>query len=325
MLFINTFIKMKKSPALTLDLDPGRKIRIDIGEKDEIEFRLGDIMAVPGHKISLKKDFDPDFTAGFKKKAEAREHVAQNVERLSDLQEKLYAQDSYGVLILFQAMDAAGKDGVIRHVMSGVNPQGCHITSFKSPSSEELDHDYLWRAHKALPERGMIGIFNRSYYEEVLVVKVHEEFLAKQKLPPDTRDEKIWKRRYEDINNFEEYLVQNGILVLKFFLNLSHKEQKKRFLSRIDEPEKNWKFSLADFKERSYWDQYQDAFEDMLNHTSTPIAPWFVIPADNKWFSRLAVSEVICTALERLDLKYPTVSEQRKKELNQIRQELENE
>jgi PPK2 family polyphosphate:nucleotide phosphotransferase len=306
-----------------MDLDPERKVRMRVGDKDHIEFRLGEIMAVPGARVSLKKDFDPEFTAGFKKKAEAKEHVSENVKRLSDLQEKLYAQDTYGVLLLFQAMDAAGKDGVIRHVMSGVNPQGCHVTSFKSPSAEELDHDYLWRAHKALPERGMIGIFNRSYYEEVLVVRVHEEFLVKQKLPPATMDGKIWKRRFDDINSFEEYLVQNGILILKFFLNLSRKEQKKRFLSRIDEPEKNWKFSLADFKERAYWDQYQEAFEEMLNHTSTVFAPWFVIPADNKWFSRLAVSETICMALERLDLKFPMVSEDRKKELEQIRSELD--
>ena len=249
--------------------------------------------------------------------------VADNVERLSDLQAKLYAQDIYGVLVIFQAMDAAGKDGAIRHVMSGVNPQGCHVTSFKAPSAEELDHDYLWRATKALPARGMIGIFNRSYYEEVLVVRVHPEFLAKQNLPPRAGGKSLWKRRFAQINAFEKYLVHNGIVVVKFFLNLSREEQKKRFLSRIDEPDKNWKFSVADFQERGFWDDYQEAFEDVLNHTSTKHAPWFVVPADNKWFARLTVSEALCNVLERLDLSYPKVAEDRRRELQAIKAELE--
>jgi PPK2 family polyphosphate:nucleotide phosphotransferase len=316
---------MKKKEPFYWDLDPDRKVRIKVGDNETLEFRQGEILAAPGQKISLKEDFDPGFTGGLEDKSEAKEHVAKNVRRMAELQEKLYAQDTYALLILFQAMDAAGKDGVIRHVMSGVNPQGCHVTSFKSPSAGELDHDYLWRASGALPERGMIGIFNRSYYEEVLVVRVHPEFLAKEKLPPETVDDKLWKRRFGEINAYETYLHRNGILVLKFFLNLSKKEQKKRFISRIDEPEKNWKFSTADVKERGHWEEYQEAFEDMLNQTSTREAPWFVIPADNKWFSRLAVSEVICQVLEQLDLRFPVVSAARKKELGQIRKALEKE
>ncbi len=306
-------------------LDPDRKIRFKVGDEGKVEFRLKQILVPPGEKISLKKDYDPDFTGGFDNKSAALDHVSANVKRLSDLQEKLYAQDTYGVLIIFQAMDAAGKDGAIRHVMSGVNPQGCHVTSFKTPSAEELDHDYMWRAAKALPGRGMIGIFNRSYYEEVLVVRVHPEFLAKQRLPGDAADDDIWNRRYKEINNFEEYLVRNGIVVLKFFLNVSKSEQKKRFLDRIDEPEKNWKFSIADYQERAYWDDYQQAYEQLLNHTSTEHAPWFVIPADHKWFARLAVSEAICSQLERLGLAFPTVSDQRRQELLEIKTALEQE
>ena len=304
-------------------LDPDRKIKITVADKEKIEFKLKDILVPPKEKISLKKDYDPGFTGGFEDKAGALEHVAANAQRLSEYQDRLYAQDTYSLLIIFQAMDAAGKDGAIRHVMSGVNPQGCHVTSFKSPSTEELDHDYLWRAAKALPARGMIGIFNRSYYEETLVVRVHPEFLAKQRMP--RVDDDIWKRRFKEINNFERYLTDNGTVVLKFFLHLSKKEQKKRFLSRIDEPKKNWKFSPADYLERAHWDEYQHAFEDMLNHTSTEEAPWFVIPADNKWFARLAVSEAICTVLDNLDLKYPTVDKARKEELLKIRAELEAE
>jgi len=306
-------------------LNPDRKFQFQVADQGKVEFRLRQIMVPPGAKISLKKDYDPDFTGGFRDKAPALEHVAANVARLSDLQEKLYAQDTYAVLVIFQAMDAAGKDGAIRHVMSGVNPQGCHVTNFKAPSVEELDHDYLWRGAKALPARGMIGIFNRSYYEEVLVVRVHPEFLAKQRLPAGVADGDIWEHRFQEINHFEQYLVRNGIAVLKFFLNVSKKEQKKRFLARIEEPEKNWKFSVADYQERAFWDDYQDAFEQMLNHTSTEVAPWFVIPADHKWFARLAVSEAICTTLEGLDLKFPEVSPRRRKELQEIRQALENE
>jgi PPK2 family polyphosphate:nucleotide phosphotransferase len=307
------------------NLDPKRQIKIKVGDKGAIKFNLGEIMVTPGRKISLKKDFDPGFTGGFKDKAGALERVAANVERLSDLQERLYAQDVYALLIIFQAMDAAGKDGAIRHVMSGVNPQGCQVTSFKAPSTEELDHEYLWRAAKALPARGMIGIFNRSYYEEVLVVRVHPEFLKRRKRPKDCTDGDLWQQRFKEINNFERYLVDNGVVVLKFFLNVSKDEQKKRFLSRINEPEKNWKFSVADFKERAHWKEYQQAFQDMLNHTSTEVAPWFVIPADNKWFARLAVSEAVCAVMDRLNLDFPVVDETRQKELLEIKQALENE
>jgi PPK2 family polyphosphate:nucleotide phosphotransferase len=306
-------------------LEPKRKIVIPITDKEKAEFRLKDIMAFPGHKISLKKDFDPGFTGGYKDKAGSLMRVSANVSRLSSLQERLYAQDTRSVLLIFQAMDAAGKDGAIRHVMSGVNPQGCHVTSFKAPSSEELDHDYLWRAFKALPAKGMMGIFNRSYYEEVIVVRVHPELLANQKLAPEARPKNPWKPRFKEINNFEDYLVRNGTVILKFFLNVSKEEQKKRFLARIDEPDKNWKFSVSDFKERSYWNEYQEAFEDMLNETSTAAAPWFVIPADSKWFARLAVSEAICTVMEQMDLKFPVVTDERRAELLKIREALEAE
>ncbi|HEY8991573.1 MAG TPA: polyphosphate kinase 2 family protein [Luteolibacter sp.] len=307
------------------DLDPNKKIKIAVGDHEHIEFKLGDILVAPDTRISLKKDFDPDFTGGYDDKVGALERVAANVQRLAEFQEKLYAQDVYGILIIFQAIDAAGKDGAIRHVMSGVNPQGCHVTSFKAPSSEDLDHDYLWRATKALPARGMIGIFNRSYYEEVLAVKVHPEFLAKQNLPGKSGGKAFWERRYKEINRFEKYLFSNGIIPIKFFLNLSNKEQKKRFLARIDEPKKNWKFSVADYKERALWDDYQQAFEDMLNHTSTGHAPWFVIPSDNKWFARLAISEAICAVMGKLNLKFPEIGDARRAELLTIRKSLEKE
>ncbi|MCB9769047.1 MAG: polyphosphate kinase 2 family protein [Candidatus Omnitrophica bacterium] len=306
-------------------IDPDQKVTIKIGGKDRLEFKLKKVLVPPGKKISLKKDYDPDFTDGYKDKDAARDHVEENVNRLSDLQEKLYAQDSYSLLLVFQAMDAAGKDGTIRHVMSGVNPQGCHVTSFKAPSAEELDHDYLWRIAKALPARGMIGIFNRSHYEEVLVVRVHPEYLQGQKLPPEASGKDIWERRFDQINAFEKRLVENGTVILKFFLNVSKEEQKERFLDRINEPDKNWKFSIADYKERGFWEDYQSAIEDMLNNTSTPWAPWFVIPADHKWFMRLAVSETICRTLEGLDLKFPEVSKARKKELQEIKKLMEKE
>jgi PPK2 family polyphosphate:nucleotide phosphotransferase len=304
---------------MKLDLDFDKKREIVVGDSGRVRFRFRDIAVEPGKEVSLKKDFDPDFTGGYDDKAGALEQVAANVERLAAMQEVLYAQDAYALLIIFQAMDAAGKDGAIRHVLSGVNPQGCHVTSFKAPSAEDLDQGYLWRASKSLPGRGMIGIFNRSYYEEVLVVRVHPELLEKQKLPPVAREGNIWQRRFKEINNFEKYLRQNGTIVLKFFLNVSKKEQKRRFLARIDEPEKNWKFSMADYGERKFWNDYQKAFEDMLENTSTDWAPWFVIPADNKWFARLAISEVISGVFERLDLQVPSVSERRKKELMEIR------
>lgn len=310
---------------MKLDFDFDKKRKIPVGDSGQVKFRIRDIAVEPGKSVSLKKDYDPDFTGGYDDKAGALEQVASNVQRLSEMQQMLYAQDTYSVLIIFQAMDAAGKDGAIRHVMSGINPQGCHVTSFKSPSAEELDQGYLWRAQKALPAKGMIGIFNRSYYEEVLAVRVHPEFLAKQKLPPEALKGNIWENRFKEINNFEKYLRQNGTLVLKFFLNISKDEQKKRFLSRIDEPDKNWKFSAADYEERKYWNDYQKAFEDMLENTSTDWAPWFVIPADNKWFARLAISEVVSSALERLDLKMPVVDDKQRQRLQDIRIQLQAE
>ncbi len=307
---------------MKIEVDLDKKREIEVGDGGRVKFRLRDIAVEPGSKVNLKKDFDPDFTGGYEDKAGALEHVAKNVERLSEMQETLYAQDIYSVLFIFQAMDAAGKDGAIRHVMSGINPQGCQVTSFKAPSADDLDHDYLRRASVALPGRGMIGIFNRSYYEEVLVVRVHPELLVKQKLPPQARGKDVWEKRYKEINNFEKYLRRNGTIVVKFFLNVSKEEQKKRFLARIDEPDKNWKFSPADFAERKHWDDYQGAFEDMLSNTSTDWAPWFVIPADNKWFARLAISEVVTAVFEKLNLKMPEVDDARKAELALIRAEL---
>src|SRR5437016_12559865 len=236
------------------------------------------------------KDVDPNDTREFTKEADkptAKEALVTGVTALAELQDKLYAQDKWGVLLIFQAMDAAGKDGAIKHVMSGVNPQGCQVYSFKSPSSEDLDHDYLWRCMKCLPNRGQIGIFNRSYYEEVLVVRVHPEFLAAQKLPPKAVTKDIWKERYEDIRAFERYLGRNGVIVRKFFLHLSKEEQRKRFLARLNKPKKNWKFSTADASERQRWDEYMQAYEDTIRHTATKDAPWHVVPADYKWFTRL--------------------------------------
>ncbi len=280
-------------------------------------FRVDD-----GRKFRLK-DVDPGDTGGLHAKDEAREWLRQGVRRLAELQEKLYAQDSWGVLLIFQAMDAAGKDGAIKHVMSGVNPQGTQVYSFKAPSAEELDHDYMWRCFKGLPERGRIGIFNRSYYEEVLVVRVHPEFLAGQKLPPARLTKGIWQDRFQDINHFEEYLDHNGIVVRKFFLHVSSQEQKKRFLSRLEEPEKNWKFSAQDAREREHWDAYMDAYEDMIRSTATAHAPWYVVPADNKWFTRLTVAAAVIDTLEDLDLRFPKVDKAKRKELAAARAILE--
>lgn len=304
-------------------LNPNRKITVQVSEDSELELRLKHVMVPPGDKISLQKDFDPGFTANFKDKKDARKKLTQNIAELAKYQDVLYAQDTYALLLIFQAMDAAGKDGAIKHVMSGINPQGCQVYSFKSPSAEELDHDYLWRTNKVIPERGRIGIFNRSYYEEVLVLRVHPELLDHQKIPSEARKD-IWEHRYQQINNMEQYLVENGIVVLKFFLNVSKEEQKNRFLERIDRPEKNWKFSTADAKERAFWDDYQKAYEDCLNHTSTEWAPWFVVPADHKWFTRLTVSEIIVRTLKRLNLRYPEVSATRHQELLEIRRLLES-
>lgn len=267
---------------------------------------------------------DPGDTLHFdsEDKPRAQEALKKGVQYLAALQDRLYAQDRWSVLLIFQAMDAAGKDGAIKHVLSGVNPQGCHVTSFKAPSAEELDHDYLWRCMKALPERGRIGIFNRSYYEEVLVVRVHEKLLAAQKLPPQLVTKKIWKHRYEDICDIERYLARNGTLILKFFLHVSKDEQKKRFLERLDDPEKNWKFSMADARERGHWDDYMEAYEQMIRHTASEHAPWFVVPADNKWFTRAVVAAAIIEGLGSLDLHYPRVDETKQQELAAARAEL---
>jgi len=267
-----------------------------------------------GAKVSLK-DYDTRDTGSYKDKADAAEDLQKDVERLAKLQDVLYAQDSRALLLIFQAMDAAGKDSVIKHVMSGINPQGCQVFSFKSPSAEELDHDFLWRCLKSLPERGRIGIFNRSYYEEVLVVRVHPEYLKGQRLPEHAMGDAIWKHRYEDINAVERYLERNGITILKFFLHVSRKEQKERFLARIDMPEKNWKFSVADVKERGFWKEYMAAYEEMLQETSTSWAPWYVIPADRKWYTRALVAEIINTTLESMNLKYPVLTKAQKADL----------
>jgi len=282
-------------------------------------FRIDD-----GKKFRLK-DISPTDTRGIKSKARALELLTDGVERLRELQDRLYAQDRWAVLLVFQAMDAAGKDGTIKHVMSGVNPQGCQVFSFKAPSNEELDHDYLWRAVRALPERGRIGIFNRSYYEEVLVVRVHEELLKAEKLPSSLIGKDIWRERYEDISNFERYLSRNGVVIRKFFLHVSKEEQRQRFLSRLREPDKNWKFSLADAKERNCWDAYQEAYEDAIRHTATEYAPWYVVPADHKWFTRMTVAAGVVDALEELDLAYPVVDANKREELKLVQAELEKE
>jgi PPK2 family polyphosphate:nucleotide phosphotransferase len=264
------------------------------------------------------KDVDPSDTLEFKKdadKARAKEALTTGITALAELQDKLYAQDKWAVLLIFQAMDAAGKDGAIKHVMSGVNPQGCQVFSFKSPSAEDLDHDYLWRCMKSLPNRGHIGIFNRSYYEEVLAVRAHPEFLAKQRIPPRLVGKKIWAERFEDIRNFEQYLGRNGVVVRKFFLHVSKKEQKRRFLERIDDSSKNWKFSANDAAEREFWDDYMGAYEEMIQETATKDAPWYVVPADNKWFTRVIVGAAVVDALADLDLAYPKVDESKLKEL----------
>jgi PPK2 family polyphosphate:nucleotide phosphotransferase len=268
-------------------------------------------------------DHDPGETCGLDiEKKEAKDLLGEDVKRLSDLQERLYAEDRWSVLLIFQAMDAAGKDGAIKHVMSGVNPQGCQVHAFKAPSAQELDHDFLWRTTLALPERGRIGIFNRSYYEEVLVVRVHSELLGKQKLPRELVTDGIWRERYESIRDFEQHLARNGTMVLKFFLHVSRDEQRRRFLDRIEEPAKRWKFSMGDVVERGLWDRYMEAYEEMIRRTSSAEAPWHVIPADHKWFTRLMVARTIVVALEKLDPKFPKVEGAALKELQQAREAL---
>ncbi len=274
-----------------------------------------------GEKFRLK-DSDPADTGGLHSKAHAEELLQEGVARMAELQDMLYAQDRSAVLLIFQAMDAAGKDGVIKHVMSGVNPQGCQVYSFKVPSDEELNHDYLWRTMLRLPERGHIGIFNRSYYEEVLVVRVHSELLQREKIPPLLISKDIWQERFHEIRAFERYLWRNGVIVRKFFLHISKKEQKRRFLARLDEPEKNWKFSAADVRERQFWDDYMKAYEDLIGRTAAEHAPWFVVPADNKWFTRLVVAAAVVDALEDLHLSYPEVDAQKRRELKTAREAL---
>jgi PPK2 family polyphosphate:nucleotide phosphotransferase len=281
----------------------------------------------PGKKIRLQ-DFDPGYTAGFKDKEEAHDALLEDVSGLAAAQDVLWASREYSIIIIFQALDAAGKDSTIKHVMSGVNPQGVNVYSFKAPSEEERQHHFLWRPTRALPARGVISIFNRSYYEEVLVVRVHPEFLESQWLQPDLRRKnlsQVWRTRYQEINAFEEALASKYVRILKFFLHVSKKEQKERFLKRLDEPEKNWKFSAADVHERKYWDAYQQAYEDMLNATSTAAAPWYIIPADNKWFTRACVADIITSEIQKLDLKYPTLSDEKRAALAKARAELETE
>jgi PPK2 family polyphosphate:nucleotide phosphotransferase len=265
------------------------------------------------------KDYDPADTGQCRSVEQAKEQLLKDVARMEDLQAKLYAQDRWALLLMFQAMDAAGKDGTIKHVMSGVNPEGCQVTSFKAPSDTELQHDFLWRTTEHLPERGHIGIFNRSYYEEVLVVRVHPPILKAQKVPPSLVTKDIWKERFEDIQCFERHMARNGTVIRKFFLHLSKKEQRKRFLARLDESEKHWKFSQADIHERDYWDDYQDAYEEMIRHTTSKQAPWYVVPADNKWFTHLVVSAAIVETLEGLDLAYPKVDTAKHKEIQAAR------
>lgn len=287
--------------------------------------KLENLRVAEGSKLDLK-DHPTDFTGDFSDKKQAKEALEQNVGRLRELQDVLYAQNRDSLLLIFQAMDAAGKDGAIEHVMSGVNPQGCHVVSFKQPSSEELQHDFLWRCQKNLPARGMIGIFNRSHYEEVLVVRVHPEYLQFQQLPDGSLgDKKFWEKRFRHIRDWEDHLADSGTHVIKFFLNVSRDEQKARFLSRIAEEEKNWKFSMGDIRERGFWDDYLKAYREAIEATSTEKSPWYIIPADKKWFTRLAVSEIVVKKLESMKLKYPTLTDEHKNELAEAKKILESE
>jgi len=275
-----------------------------------------------GHKFRLK-DFDPGDDGGLNSKEEADALLAESVTLMSDLQSKLYAQEKWSLLLIFQAMDAAGKDGTIKHVMSGINPQGCQVTSFKAPSTTDLMHGYLWRANAAMPERGKIGIFNRSYYEEVLVVRVHAEMLKAERIPSSLVTKQVWSERFEDINAHERYLTRNGVVIRKFFLHVSKAEQKKRFLARLDEPAKNWKFSASDLKERGYWHEYMDAYEEMIRATATPDAPWYAVPADHKSFTHLVVAGAIIETLESLGLAFPEVTGEQRAIIEEARQALE--
>ena len=285
---------------------------------------LPDLRVRPSSKVRLKS-IDTDSTGSYESKEMAKKHLRKGVEELRKMQELLYAQDQQALLLVFQAMDGAGKDSTIEHVMSGVNPQGCQVFSFKTPSNEDLDHDFLWRTAKCLPERGRIGIFNRSYYEETLVVRVHPEFLEKQRLPRELSTDRMWDHRFEDIRNWEKYLTRNGTVIRKFFLHVSKDEQKRRFLARLEEPGKNWKFSANDVKERALWDDYQRAYEDMLGATSTAYAPWHIIPADHKWFARLAVADIVIDTLRSMKLHFPKLSKETRAGLEAAKQSLEGE
>ena len=289
------------------------------GNSTDNNFRKDDNLLVkPGKKVRLN-NFDTKYTGGFKDKEDTAEMLAKDITRLAELQDMLYAMNKYSLLVVIQAMDAAGKDGTIKHVMTGINPQGCSVTSFKQPSAEELQHDFLWRINKAMPKRGMIAIFNRSHYEEVLVTRVHPDYILGQNIPGidsvDKIDKKFWQKRFDMINNFEKQAFENGTVIIKFFLHVSKEEQKKRFLARIEEPDKNWKFSASDVKERQLWDKYMEAFEQAIENTSTEYAPWYIIPADRKWFMRAAVGDIIVGTLEKMDLAYPTLSEKEMLEL----------
>lgn len=281
---------------------------------------INKFIAEPDNKVKLSK-IDTRDTGEYKAKEEAVIELDENIDRMAELQDKLYAQDKYSLLIILQAMDTAGKDGIIKHVMKGLNPQGTSVESFKQPSAEELDHDYLWRVNRSLPERGQIGIFNRSYYEEVLVVKVHE-LQQREQLPPEALTDKIWDKRYRQIRDYERYLRENGTVIIKIFLHISKEEQKKRLIARIDDRSKNWKFSPADLKERGYWENYQECYENAISETSTKCAPWYIIPADKKWYARLAVSEIIVQTLKNLNLQYPEVSEEQLKVLEECKKQL---
>lgn len=290
--------------------------------RERIQKLIEPMLVKPGSHVRLPHDHDPGHSAPGLSKEEAPALLAAGVGHLAELQDKLYSQDTYGVLLVLQAMDAAGKDGMIKHVMSGINPQGVTVTSFKAPSDEDRDHTYLWRVQRAVPARGMIGIFNRSHYEDVLVVRVHPEYLAGAQLPPDTIDDDIWKRRFREINDFERHLVDNGIKVVKLFLNVSKEEQRERFLARIEDPSKNWKFSSTDVDERQHWDAYQHAFSHVLSETSTEHAPWYVVPADKKWFARLAGAAILTHTLLEIDPQYPVLAEHERAKLADARQRL---
>ncbi len=316
--------KNKKSNDDDPDVNPldfsnlSKKELIHRAKKFSHKFCVGD-----GKNFKLTDyDTDPDIDLGPEEKPLVKQTLELGVEALATMQDVLYADDKWSLLLIFQAMDAAGKDGAIKHVMSGVNPQGCQVSAFKAPSSEELDHDFLWRCQRHLPERGRIGIFNRSYYEEVLVVRVHEQILKSQKLPEKFVTDNIWENRYQDIRNFEKYLHRNGTVVIKFFLNVSKNEQKKRFIARIEDPDKNWKFSAADAKERGFWNDYMNAYEEMIKNTSTEDSPWYVVPADNKSYARIVIASAIIHALDKMDLEYPKVSAEKIAELNSVKDAL---